>query len=197
MSDGGITVSKVSTGTFFIEDIRILVAHHEATYIPASKALASTDLHRALGTKILFQLMNSLPVQAKKPIEEAPERIVSLELENKRLRDALERSTKQGTALQESMSGLEKQMASLVGVVEKLATAPPQVVQVVNQAGVPVVAAPVNEAVGGAVPMFIPDDLVPKEGVDVRVKVQEGVSEGGSVNDAANRLRQLRKGNAG
>jgi len=186
-NDGGITVSKSSTGTFLIEDIQVLVSHKEPTYIPGHKAVMSTDLHRALGTKVLFQLMSTLPLQAK------PEqgRVDTLEHENRLLREALAKSTS-------STQALERQVANLVGAVEKLAATPPQVVQVVNQGSFAAVAqAPVSEAVGGETPMFLPDDLVPKEGVDVQLKVQEGVSEGTSVSEAASRLRQLRKGRSG
>lgn len=189
MNDGGITVSKSTTGTFYIEDIQVLISHKEPTYIPGNKAVMSTDLHRALGTKILFQLMSTLPLQPQKSPEQG--RMDTLEHENRLLREALAKSTS-------STQALERQVANLVGAVEKLAATPAQVVQVVNQGGPAAVAqAPVSEAVGGETPMFIPDDLVPKEGVDVQLRVQEGVSEGSSVSEAASRLRKLRQGRSG
>ncbi len=184
-NDGGITVSKTTTGTHYIEDIQVLVPHKEPTYIPGHKAVSSADLHRALGTKVLIQLMNTLPLQVKPSPEQG--RVATLEQENRLLREALAKSTS-------STEALEKQVANLVGAVEKLASAP-QVVQVVGQAGA--VVAPVSEAVGGDAPMFIPDDIVPRDGVDIQVRVQEEVSEGTSISEAASRLRQLRKGQTG
>jgi hypothetical protein len=183
MNDGGITVSKTTTGSFYIEDIQVLVPHKEPVYIPGHKAVSSVDLHRALGTKELIQLMSTLPLHAKPQPDQG--KLEVLENENRLLREALAKSTS-------STQALERQVANLVGAVEKLASAPPPVVQVVGQGAASV--APVSEAVGGETPMFIPEEIVPKAGVDIQVRVQEEVSEGASVSEAANRLRQLRKG---
>lgn len=188
MTDGGLTISKATTGVFLIEDLRVWVTHKDPTFIPANQVLASVDLHRALGSKILVQLNNSLPLQTPRSMSE--QRILTLEHENKLLQEALAKSAKQGSDLQASMTGMEQRLASLVGAVEKLASNPQQVVQVLASGAT---TTPPSEAVGGDVPMFIPDNIVPS-GAEVQVQVQEKVSEGTEVSDAVNRLRKLRKG---
>lgn len=187
MSDGGITVSKVTTGVFLIEDIKVNVPHKEPVYIPGNKAVNSTDLHRALNARILFQLVSTLPTQVASPSSD-PERFDAVEAENRTLREALERSSQQGAALQRSLESVEGKLGTLMAVVEKMASAPVQVVS----AGVRAVQEPLSEVVGGEVPMFIPSEIVPKD-ADMHVETTAEVSKNDSVSAAAAKLRELRR----
>jgi hypothetical protein len=186
MSDGGITVTKTTTGSLLLTDIQVMVHHQIPTYIPADKALNSVDLHRALGSGAIFQMLNTMHI---KP-QESP-RAAALEDENRTLREALQKSTQQGNDLQRTMETLARQMEALTAVVGQIGVS-----QVVVQGVSPAAAQRATEVVGGDVPMFIPDSIVSPT-ADVQVQVQEVLSEDDSVSDAQNRLRQLRKGRAG
>lgn len=180
MSDGGITVTKTTTGSIFLQDIKVMVHHQVPTYIPADQALNSTDLHRALNSKMIFQLLNTMRASRAEPK-------VSLEDENQQLREALQRSTQQNASLQQSVDGLARQMESLTAAVAKIGTA-----TIVAQSQATAMAAnPRSEVVGGDIPMFIPDAVMPSE---VKMTVEEVLSDSDGVSDARSRLRQLRKG---
>lgn len=182
MSDGGITVTKTSTGSLLLQDIQVMVHHQIPTYIPADKALNSTDLHRAIGSKAIFQMLNT--IHTAKPQDSK----AVLEDENRQLREALMKSTQQSTALQQSMNDLAQQVGVLAAAVTKMGSQ-----QVILQAAPNQQA---SEVVGGEVPMFLPDTEVPS-GESVQLQVQEVLSEGDGVSDARSRLRQLRKGQTG
>jgi hypothetical protein len=190
MNDGGITVTKTSTGVSFLADIKVYVPHQEAVYIPANQALSSVDLHRALNTKEIFQLSSTLQHQNVVPQEDT--KSVALETENRLLREQLARSQQQSEDLQTSMSSLERQMGELVGVVKVLTEAPRTVVQAVGAS----VAAPTTEAVGGDVPMFLPDNIVPTDAA-VHIQVQQSSSSSDKVSAAASKLREMRRGQTG
>lgn len=192
MNDGGITVTKTSTGVSFLADIKVYVPHREAVYIPANQALSSVDLHRALNTKEIFQLLSTLPQQGAVPQEDLTN--AALEMENRVLRDQLARSQQQGAALQTSMSSLERQMGELMGAVRGLAEAPRTVVQVAATGAV--VPAQTTEAVGGDVPMFLPDNIVPTDAA-VHIQVQQSSSSSDKVSAAASKLREMRRGQTG
>lgn len=191
MNDGGITVTKSSTGVSFLADIKVYVPHKEAVYIPANQALSSVDLHRALNTKEIFQLSSTLQQQGVVP-QEDPKK-VALETENRILRDQLARSQQQGDALQTSMSSLQRQMGELLGAVKVMAETPRTVVQVAAGAAVP---AQTTEAVGGDVPMFLPDNIVPTDAA-VHIQVQQSSSNSDKVSVAASKLREMRRGQTG
>jgi hypothetical protein len=183
MSDGGITVTKTTTGSVLLTDIQVMVHHQIPTYIPADQALNSVDLHRALGSGSIFQMLNTMhnkPQESPRPLED----------ENRTLRDALQRSTQQGNDLQRTMTLLTQQIEALTAVVGQIGTT-----QVVIQGSSPAAAQRVSEVVGGDVPMFIPD--IDSSNTEVQVQVQEVLSEGDAVSDARSKLRQLRKGQAG
>lgn len=187
MSDGGMTVTKTTTGSILLADIQVMVHHQVPTYIPADRALNSADLHRALGSGAIFQMLNTIHNKPAEALDAA------LADENRLLREALKASAQQNNSLQQSVDGLAEQMKVLAAAVGKIGTGPATVVHVTGSAGL---AASLNEAVGGDIPMFLPDTVVPS-GADVQLQVQESVAEGDGVSDARSRLRQLRKGQAG
>lgn len=115
-----------------------------------------------------------------------------MEEENRLLREALRQSTQQGHQLQASMDNLSQQLATLTNAVSKI---PAQQTVVVQGAGA-VAAQTLSEVVGGDIPMFIPEDLAPKDAV-VQLQVQESSSDGDAVSEAQSRLRKLRKGQSG
>jgi hypothetical protein len=187
VNDGGITVTKTTTGSILLYDIQTMVHHQVPTYIPADKVLNSTDLHRALGSKAIFQMLNTM--HTSKPQDTTT---ASLEDENRQLREALMKSTQQSTALQQSVDGLARQMEVLAAAVGKIGT-----VSVVASSAAPgVTVASRSEVVGGDIPMFLPDTTLPA-GTEVQMHVPEVLSEGDAVSDARNKLRQLRKGQPG
>lgn len=182
MSDGGITVTKTTTGSHLLYDIQVMVHHQIPTYIPADKALNSADLHRALGSKIIFQMLNTMHTPK-------PDPKVALEDENRQLREALMQSSQQSQALQQSVETLARQMEVLTAAVGKIGTT-----QTVTLTPAAYAATnPRSEVVGGDVPMFLPDTTLPS-GTEVQMNVPEVLSEGDSVTDARSKLRQLRKG---
>jgi hypothetical protein len=191
MSDGGITVTKTTTGVTFIPDIKVYVPHREAVYIPANDALSSVDLHRALNTKEIFQLLSSIP-QTSTAAPQEDLKNVSLEMENRILRDQLARSQQQGTQLQSSMTSLETLMGQLLTTVKRIDEAP----KVVMHQGAAGVATMVTEAVGGDVPIFLPDNIVPSD-ANVHIEVEQTSSDSDKVSAAASKLRELRRGRTG
>lgn len=190
MNDGGITVTKTTTGSLLLHDIQVMVHHQTATYIPADKALNSADLHRALNSRVIFQMLNTMTTTSAVPVQDVS-RSVALEEENRLLREALKKSTQQGSSLQESVEALGAKLETLVAAVGRIQTTP-----VVIHGGPSASTAFVSEVVGGDVPMFIPDNIVPK-GAEVQVQVQETSSDGGAVSEAQSRLRKLRRGQTG
>lgn len=194
MNDGGITVTKTSTGTMFLQDIKVYVSHREPVYIPANQALNSRDLYRALNTKEIFQLLSTLPQQgAASPPEDLKN--VSLEMENRVLRDQLARSQQQGVALQSSMSSLQQQMGELLTIAKRIDESPK--ITVAQTAGVAATAGlVVTEAVGGEVPMFLPDTIVPTDAT-IHLQIQQSSSNSDKVSAAASKLREMRRGQTG
>lgn len=186
-ADGGITVSKTTTGSLLLQDIQVAVHHQIPTYIPADKALNSKDLHRALGNGSIFQLNSTMFPTPKKPQEDP--KMPFLEEENRLLKAALAQSTQQGNALQGSVDALGRQVQALAEALGRLAVSGP----VVAGSAAPLQAQ--SEVVGGDVPMFIPD-MAPTE-TDVKIQVQETVSESDSVSAAADKLRKLRRQQGG
>lgn len=189
MSDGGITVTKTTTGSLLLADIQVSVHHQVATYIPAEKALNSADLHRALNSKAIFQLTNSMPLKTPAPDVSRQ----ALEDENRTLREALMRATQQSSATQLSVDSLKEQVQQLIATMGRLGSQPVVVQQVAGSVRAVEAA---TEVVGGDAPMFIPDDIVPTS-ADVQVRVKEETSDGSEVSEAASRLRKLRKGQGG
>jgi hypothetical protein len=111
MSDGGITVSKTTTGAFLIQDIRVYVEHGKATFIPADKVVSSRDLHRALSDKQLFHLTSSmLQQQAQDP------RVADLTRTNEDLRRQL---AEQQGQWQRSVESLEKKLDNVLVAVSQ------------------------------------------------------------------------------
>lgn len=185
MSDGGITVTKTTTGSHYLEDIKINVHHQHPTFIPADQVLSSTDLHRALSSKILFKLMDNT-THLPKPQEDK----VGLQEENRVLREVLALREQQ---LQGSVDALTAQIKTLASAISDMRQAGP--VTVVQTAASHSNPASVAGVVGGEVPMFIPE--VDVSAAKVRLQVSEQTSEGSSVAEAANRLKQLRKEKSG
>lgn len=189
----GMMVTKPTTGDpFFIEDIKVYVPHRQAVFIPVDKVLASRDLHIALNTKAIFALTSTInpgrAVEAPKapaPVSDDKARMEALERENLALKVRLAEAPKLQT--------LEQQMRALIEAVGRI-EATRQVVTMPAMIHNPAMAlSQATEAVGGDVPMFIPDNLAPAD-VSMNVEIKQEVTGSGSVAGAASKLRQLRKG---
>lgn len=179
---GGITITKTTTGSLYLPDIQVQVSHRVPTFIPEDKVVNSADLHRALNSRAVFQMLST--------ITPAPSQVqdFTLEDENRILKEALKQATQQTNTLQASVDGLTSQMNTLVGLVSNLTSGVTGQVQAQVSR---IAKEPVSEAVGGEVPMFLPDVALPRD-QDVQIQIQEVQSDGGQVQDAQKRLRQLR-----
>lgn len=184
--EGGITVSKVTTGTHLIRDIQVQVAHKEMTFIPMNQVNMSADLHKALGAKELFQLSSVVMPYKAEEVSPPPKAMVESaaptpsEVENRLLKETV-------VNLQKGLAVLE---AKLDQVLELLKRGSPSVVSVSSPSVKPVVE---DDVVQIAVPMFIPD-IETKEVVGSITTTSEE-SDGSSISGAASKLRELRSRN--
>jgi hypothetical protein len=192
---GGIVVTGLVTGTHIIEDIKVVVPHKMAVYIPIEKVLRSKDLHRALQQGAIFKLEGGSGLRSdtellplpKAPVANDDARIVGLERENHRLMKDLEASLRREEGLQKAVTALQGQLGT---VLESLGRIEAKPVSVVVQAGE--TATNLSEAVGGETKSFIPDDIMPKD-AEANIRVQKDVTESTAVEGAASRLRALRR----
>lgn len=185
-------VTKSSTGTFLIEDIKTYVSHGSGTYIKADDAVKSSDLYRAINSGILMVLVDSMPqTVAKSAPQPTPSREGLLEKENQELRAALDRSHLQGSSLQASLETLQGQMSTLLAAVGRLEAVP----KVVPAADGPRTLVTASQPQGDPsdLPVFVPDDLIPTN-AQVRINFQTEVSGEDTTSDAVSKLRQLRRG---
>jgi hypothetical protein len=193
---GGMLVTKSSTGSFLIEDIKICVTHGgTGTYICADDAVNSSDLYRAINSGVLMLLVDSMPQVPVKPAQQpgfSKEEL--LQNENQELREALARSTQQGDSLQTSMSSLQDQLTTLLAAVGRIETAPKAVQTIVVAEGQArsIQAQEPSERL----PVFVPDDLIPKD-AEVRINFHTETAEKDTTSDTVSKLRELRRRNKG
>jgi hypothetical protein len=188
---GGMLVTKSSTGSYLIEDIKVCVGHGgTGTYISANEVVNSSDLYRAINSGILTLLVDSMP-QANPAQQPRPSREDTLQNENRELREALARSNQQGNELQSSMSLLQGQVATLLAAVGRIETAPKavQTVVVVEEQASSTQAQKHFEEL----PVFVPDDLIPKD-AKVRINFHTETSEEDTTSGTVSKLRELRRG---
>lgn len=183
--EGGITVSKVTTGTHLIRDIQVQVAHKEMTFIPMNQVNMSADLHKALGSRELFQLSSVMPHKIDELPPPPPKGVVAekaavvmspVEAENRQLRETV-------ANLQKGVASLESKLDQVLDLLKK---SPPLLTSVTPTAG-PVVD---DDVVQIAVPMFIPD-IEAKEVVGSITTTSEE-SDGSSISGATSKLREMR-----
>lgn len=193
---GGMLVTKSSTGTHLIEDIKVYVSHGEGTYIRADDAVSSSDLYRALNSGILMLLVDSMPqtaaVPAAKPEPLDYSREDLLEKENRELREALTRSNAQGTTLQTSLEGLQSQMTHLLAAVGRIEASPRTVVPTPLGDKPKTLQTRVDDA-SEDLPVFVPTDLIPTD-AQVRINFRTETSSDDNTSEAVSKLRQLRRG---
>jgi len=182
-------------GGHFVPDIKVDIPHREQIFIKMEDYLRSRDLHRAINSGIVFKLDT---VTVRQPVESAVdiERMAQLELENARLKEALERANKVNSDLHSGMANLQQQMTNVLSALGRIEAAPTTtIVQQVSGPGGYVPASqntgPVSEAVGGEAPMFLPD--LSQDLGEARIQITEQVSDG-DVSGPASKLRQLRGG---
>ena len=182
--EGGITVSKVTTGTYLIRDIQVQVAHKEMTFIPMHQVNLSSDLHKALGSRELFQLSSVVPhkpeeVPPPKAVVEKTAPISPLEVENRQLKELI-------ANLQKDFKSMEAKIDQILGFMKNS----PPAVAVSGLGGKPPVE---DDVVQIAVPMFIPD-IEAKEVVGSITTTSEE-SDGSSISGATSKLREMRSRN--
>lgn len=185
MRFGVVVVGRV-TGTHMIADLGVPVPYNVPVTITPEQAYRSKDLWRSLQQKHIFQL----DVTPFKP-EDAPlstqdaAQLKTLTLENSELRKKLQAAVEQKGRLEEQLGGLQEQLGTVLETLARIEKAGPVVVR-------DGVLHPVTEAVGGDVPTYLPDQIVPLD-AKTSITADEDTSEGTSVTDAASRLRELRR----
>lgn len=183
---GGISVVGLTTGGHFIPDIRVNVPHKCQVWIPIEQYLKSKDLHRAINSGVIFKLDSVMGQQQEVVPSVDLAKMAQLELDNQRLKEALELAHSQNLDLQLGMKSLQEQMGTVLSALGRIEAAP-QIATIAP--GVTLTS--INEAVGGEAPMFLPD--VSQELGSARINIESSVS-GDSVTGAASKLRALRKG---
>lgn len=182
--NGGMVVVGMVTGKHLIEDLRVVVPHLVPVALTPEQVMRSRDLQIALQQQKIFKL----DVTPFKPLA-APSvpdaRTAELEQENKSLRAKLEEAESQKRGLEGRLEGLQKQLDTVLSVLERIEKAG----AVVIRDGTPI---PATEAVGGEVPAYIPEQILP-ESAKASITAEEDTTEGTSVVDAASRLRKLRR----
>jgi len=218
-TQGTYTVVGMVTGTHVIEDLKLPVPYRVAVHIPADEAHRSRDLWIGIDQKRLFLLKGqsgavrpapkatpvSVPAaskeevdQLKSELEAAKQELVSARQEAEkarqdfllvqgRLTDALTElaaAQKHNSSLQEDHT---KKLETIVGMLSRLGSGQVSVVEGVQEA---------LQAVGGDIPVFIPDTIQPQDAeTNIQTKKVD-VLEGSTVKGAASSLRELKKGRA-
>lgn len=181
MNGGMVVVGRV-TGTHMIEDLHVVVPYMVPVALTPEQVVRSRDLNRALQQQKIFKL-DVTPFKPESPSRE--DWRAELEQENQSLKARLLVSETQRKGLEASLEGLQQQLNTVVGILERI-----------EKAGAVVIrggeAIPATEAVGGDVPAYIPDKIHP-ETVETSITAEEDTTEGSSVADAASRLRELRR----
>jgi len=149
----------------------------------------SRDLHRALQQKKIFRLDMTPFKPEDAPSIQSTARVQELEQDNRELRRQLQASERQKQKLEGQLESMQGKLDSVLEVLARIEKAGPVVV---NGA----VVAKATEAVGGDTPTFIPDQITPED-AETQIVTDEGTTEGSKVTDAASRLRELRRQQAG
>lgn len=186
-SIGGMVVVGVVTGGHFIKDIQITVPHRIAVHIPADKMLKSKDLYRDLQTGAIMKLAGDPVFPSHGTVGQDGGRVEALEQEKAQLKMAESEGV---AALQKSLTSLEAQMERVLGALAKIADRP-ATTSVVHVGG-SLLPTGVSEVVGGETPMFLPDNILPKD-AEVHLQVQKDISSEGGISGATSKLRELRK----
>jgi hypothetical protein len=192
---GGVSVVGLTSGGHFVTDIQMMIPHKVGVFIPIEKYLKSKDLHRAINSGIIFKL-DSVIGQQQENVGSSmdTEKLAQLELENARLKEALEQANQQNVDLKSGMTALQGQMSAVLSALGRIEAAPKVIQQVVNTtattASGQTLTGPVSEAVGGDAPMFLPD--LSQDLGEARINITESTSSEG-VTGAASRLREFRK----
>ncbi len=192
---GGITVTSVVTGTHVIEDIKVPVPFQIAVFIPADVAYRSKDLWRSLQQGRIFELKGGSGLAMRSPPIAAPmgqllpdntsKKLIAFEVENTRLQEELAKTRQRNRTLEEEVSGMRGQLGDILsslGRIEKSGG-------VVGVA--PAATAAASEAVGGEVPIYVPD--IKSDNAKASIQVERSMTEGSSVEDAASTLKDLRQ----
>lgn len=202
--NGEVVVAGLVTGTHLIEDIGVAVPHQVAVRIPADVALRSKDLWRGIQQNRLFRLNAGSGLSAAREIQPAPPPppaapgpdMVALQQENQRLKTEnqrlaadLEKERQRNDTLQNLLGGLTSGLQGVQTAIGKLESAPRVIV-----AGSPgAVTAASPEVVGGDVPTFVPDKILP-ENVEAQIRAEKETTERSNVASAASRLREMKRG---
>ena len=189
---GDVRVMGLVAGTHVIEDIGRDVPHGETITIPAAQAFRSKDLWRAISQKCLMQMpliAATQPAQASlsdqerqrltAQVQSLEAQIRTLSAENLALKDELRRAS------EGQSQKLDSILAALQSGVPVMAL--PGAARVVN--------APKQEVADGSAPTFLPSEIKPRD-VSVRIDIQ-GESNASDVSEVAEKLRRLRKSEAG
>jgi hypothetical protein len=189
-SNGDVRVIGAVGGIHIIEDIARDVPYRGMVIIPAEQALRSKDLWRAISQGFLLQVPSApYPVAPGVPVSdherarlenyvaELEAHVLRLQNESEAFKRQIEGSTQsQSAKLDEILKAIQSGMPM-----------PPQA----QASGAPVRPA-YEETVDGTAPTFLPSEIKPKD-LDARINIQAEESTSGSVSEATDRLRQMRK----
>lgn len=200
-----IVVGRV-TGTHLIEDIRVAVPHNVAVPITPDQMIHSKDLHRALNQGFIFKIDGGAfhSTSSRVPMAGQGE-IAKLKKENKELCRQLGEARMRNEGLQRALVGLNTNIDGILTAIGSLkdnggkatpVALPPNIMQVfqqlVTQGRLQVGAAPSSEAVGGDVPVFIQDEIKPKD-AETNIQIEKVATEGSDVSASTKKLRELRQ----
>lgn len=187
MMQGGVTIVGVVTGEHLIEDIKVLVPHKTAVFISAEDYLRSKDLHRALSQGRVFRIDAAAMYGTNSPPEPPPP--PRPDPDNQRLRQELAEAAAREAGLTQVLMKIQQEMADIKAGLGRLESRPavaagPQTTQVAR--------AQDETWVDGDAPTFIPTKIMPED-TTAQIRVEKQVAEGSSLNEASNKLRELRK----
>jgi len=186
---GGMVVCGCVTGTHLLEDIRVAVPYRVSVTLTAEQVYLSKDLYIALQQNKIFKLKDNYeaPTGAPPPTAAAgvpAKAFQKLQEDNLALQQKLSESADRTAELESAVKGQKGQLDAIQAAIEGLS--------LTSQVVVTPDGKPVNEAVGGDTPMYLPD-ISPSE-AESRIKVRTQVSEADRVKEAAATLRELRRG---
>ncbi len=207
MTQGGMAVVGMVTGGHRLDDISVVVPHKVVVVLTADQALRSKDLYRALGQHQIFRL-DSITYNPGAAIDDTQEhrekaqtQIRALEAQIKTLHSekaALEAKVQQlGQELEQAKAAngnlgqVLQQLKGLGDVMHRIEQRPVQTV-VTSVAPPPTTGPAPLRFVDDAAPVFIPDNIRPKDAT-IQIQVDTQVSDNAGVSDAADKLRKLRK----
>lgn len=189
---GGMVVVGLSTGDVFIEDIQVRVPHKVAVFIPAEKVLRSKDLYRALGQQKVFPLDGGSGISFESTSavsDEKDTRIRELEEENRALRAEL--AEQKNADVRHLMTALQQNLADIQAGMGRLES---RTVAVPTSFGGGAIGAPIKVEID--VPTFLPSEIKPKD-AEAQIRIEKQVSEGASLAEAGNKLKELRRKSGG